>query len=775
MSKNYELLAAIGDQSASTRSLGSVRPSFESRPRRRERQTLPPAQISNHISNHTWLDTINVLQRHWRASIIFASLVWLTTIIVAVVQRPVYEPTATVEIDPAGPMISITQTGGTTSNDVEYLETEAKKLESDELLVAVIRSLHLDQNSEFVGKDSASPRTDWWATRWFRPQRNSGGQVGTGPGVIQLSEKENIALRSLRSCLTVKRDPTSRLVTAKVSSHDPALAAVVTNTLVNLFIERTYTTRHDAIMESSEWLAKQLDDVRATMQQSNAALIDYEKTWGIADLGEDSKEQSTTTQRIAQLNQELTQAQGDRIQLESYVKEGNEAAIQQVSNDSVLQSLTQKLADARTALSESEVIYGPNHPTVKKLKSQVEELQTQLAAQRNVIIGHIRTSYAAARERERLLEGELKGALDQGGRMSQYIVLKKEAQNNRELYDTLYMKVKEAGIAAESRLSNIRVVDRARVLDTPTRPHRMLIAAMGLIISIFGGVMIAYIRGNLDNTIHSSNDVKMITGISAISIMPSFPSSPLSTNASNVGALELSKKVTNTQLERYWGTRILLDSPRSAQAEALRGLQTSILLHGNGGPPQIVQVVSAFPREGKTTIAVNLAIALSTHGETCLVDADLRRPAVAQVFRLAPTVGLGEVLLGSAPLDAALVNVPDIKGLTVLPATTQTRLEERLFGYEMMRATLGMLRMRFKHVIVDSPPLIAYADGRAIVPLADGLILVGRSGYTTREAMAETVELLRRMNSPPIIDVVLNDVSSSLLDRGYYYPQQAGS
>lgn len=766
MSRNYELLSNIGKP---PQAMVTVKPASDSPVPHREERVTPASQIG--VFN--WLDTARVLRRHWRSSLIFALLVWVTTTAVVFTRKSIYEPSATIEIDPVGPAIGLSQSGASGSNDVEYLETEAKKLESDELLVAVIRSLHLDENQEFIGTEKNSLLSHANPPKWLgTPQDPTAQKTATG-APIELSAVENVALRSLRDDLTVKRDATSRLVTAKVASHDPALAAVVTNTLVDLFIERTYTTRHDAIMESSQWLSKQLDDVRDAMQKSNAALADYENKWGIADLGQDDKQQSTTTQRIAQLNQELTQAQADRIELQSYIKGGNEAAFQQVGNDPVVQTLTQKLADARTALSESEVIYGKNHPNVKKLQSQVDELQTQLNGQRGVIIGSLQKKYAAAEARERLLAQEMKGAMDQGAHMGQYNILKKEAQDNRALYETLYMRVKEAGIAAESRSSNIRVVDRARVLDTPTGPHRMLIAAAGLFAGLFGGVMIAFARASIDNTIHSSADMRRSTGIAGVSMMPSFELK----NGSKVKVLEgsfLQQRVNGSrernQLASFHGS--LLSRPGSPEAEAVRALQTSVMLYGNGNPPQILQVVSAFPGEGKTTIAVNLAIALSTHTETCIVDADLRKPSVARAFGITPRTGLGEVLLGMAPLEAALIPIPGLSNLTILPATDQAGAEEKLFGFDSMQETLGMLRARFRHIIVDTPPLMAYADGRAIAPLADGLILIGRSGLTTREGMAETIELLGRINAPPIIEVVLNDVSPGPLDRryGYRYP-----
>jgi len=527
-------------------------------------------------------------------------------------------------------------------------------------------------------------------------------------------------------------------------------------------------------MESSVWLSKQLDDVRHAMQESNAALAAYEKAWGIVDLGENEK-QNSFTERMTELNHQLTQAQVDRIQLEAYlngIQSGSEASLQQVGNDPVIQNLTQKLADARTALSESEVVYGKNHPNVKRLKGQVEELEAQVVMQRQAIIARIRTSYAAARAHEKLLAQEVRRTTDQGTQIGQYDMLKKEAQANRSLYDTLYTRVKEAGIAAELKSTNIRVVDRARILDIPTRPRRMLIMAVGLLVSFLGGVMVAFLKATFDTTIHGSDDLKKLTGISDVLRMPTFETKNDLGTTLRLPFTRLANARNNggqTEVSRVIAAPLLLERPGSPEAEALRGLQASIMLRRIGNSPQVLQVISAFPGEGKTTIAMNLAIALAGHGKTCLVDADLRRPTVAQSFGLTPQIGLREILMGTASLETALIHLRDVEGLSILPAATATGDTASLFISESMQAMLKTLRQQFQHVVIDSPPLIAYADGRAIASLADGLILVGRCGVTTREAMAQIMDLLTHINAAPVIEVVLNDDNQVPLGSQYYY------
>jgi polysaccharide biosynthesis transport protein len=722
-----------------------------------------------------WRRYLDTLKAHWRLSAICAALVFFTVTVVAFTQKPVYEPTATVEIDPPGvePFSQAPQVSD--SDDTEYLATQAKNMESDELAVAVIRSLHLDQRSDFVGTGKVSLLSRLNVFRRFaKPQKDSLAQ-GTDEvaGAPQLSKTENAALRSFRSNLTVTRDTGSRLVSVKFASYDPRLAALVTNTLVNSFIDRSYKTRHDTAMQSSTWLSKQLDDVREAMQSSNGALAEYEKAWVIVDLGEDEKQQSTFSQKIAELTTQLAQAQAERIQLESYlneIKAGNGDSLQQVGDDPVSRGITAKLADVRTALAESVVVYGQNHTNVKKLQNQADELEAQLKAQRQAILGRIQTSYGAAQAREHLLSQEMNRAMGQVGHMGQYNVLKKEAQGNRELYNALYARVREAGISAESKSINIRLMDPARILDSPTRPDRLLIVAVGFFVALLGGAMIAVVKEGFDSTIHNPDDLRMLTGISAISIIPTFESkwsSGAMMSARNLGLLE-----NRMNCQTVASQRLALERHGSPEAEALQGLHTSIMLHrrsNSSSPPQVIQMVSSFPGEGKTTLAVNMAVALSKHGKTCLVDADLRRPAIANWFGLHPKQGLGEVLMGSASVKEVVTDLRGQQNLSVLPACVLTGDPGQLFLSPSMQMIVRALRQQFQYVVIDSPPIIPYAEGRAIASLADGLVLVGRDGLTTREAMARSIELLAHVNAAPIIEVVLNAAGHMSLESRYRY------
>jgi capsular exopolysaccharide synthesis family protein len=713
----------------------------------RPAEVLPPARLRldphwegfshdpvelPHQEPSDWDRVANVLTKRWKAALGFATATFLCVAVATFFMKPVYEPIARVEVDPPGTEIFSMQGVGPGSGDSEYLQTQAQEMQSDELALNVIRALRLDVNPELV------------------PGRLNGAAgsstSATAPG--QLTVAENMALRAFRQRVTITRDGSSRLITASFGSHDPKLAALVTNKMLDLFIESSYRTRHDAIVQSTEWLSKQLDDIRQKMESSNRALADFQRLHGIADTGENG---NTVAEEMVNLNRQLTQAQADRIQLQAFLEREQATSpdtLPQVRSNPVVQQLTQKLADVRADLAQSQAIYGKNHPNIKKLENQARELEAQIRSQRSAIVSELKTTYAAARAREQITESQIKSATRELNEMARYNELKKTAQANTDLFNSLYAKVKEAGIAAASKSSNIRIVDRARVLDSPTRPHRTLNLAAGLFGGLFGGLLVAFVLEGLDRRIHSATDLRKWTGLSAVLVVPA------------IGGRN--RKVVLSGSGPSLAARRLLEDPYSLEAEALRGVHTSVLSARNRRGTQIVLVVSSLPDEGATSIAVALAVALAQHSKVCLIDTHLRKPGIGSAFGLNTKEGLAEVLAGSAFPDQVTVVQPAAPNLTILPAGSIRPDPASALSSTTMRKLLFDLRQLHDFIVIDSAPALPYSDVRILSPLADGIVLVARSGITTREGMGRTREMLAEIQGAPILNVVLNDAGSPL-------------
>ena len=743
MSKNFELMRSAGVELQTP-----FTPSISSRIAVQTQERMGDTAWTAQNKTPEWVQAVAILIKHWRLSAIFAAVVIITTGAVTFGTRSVYEPMARIEVDPPGESFSLQ--GGAAPGDAEYLQTQAQNLKGDRLAIAVIRKLRLDQNPEMV------PDAKVRAENRFQP--------GPGADVLQLTPAESAALGAFRGKLTINRDTASRLIWISFASHDSVLAALVTNTVANTFIEQSFEDENRAVMQSTEWLSKQLDDIRQRMEESNRVLAEYQKSVGIADVGGDK---NTFAEQLGDLNRQLTQAQADRIQLQSLlenVQRTSPDSLPEVRNNPVVQQLSEKLADVKAQLSQAMVVYGENHPMAKKLRSQRDELESQLRAQKLAILSSIHSNYAAAQAREHLMNSQVKGATEQLNQLGRYNALKREAQANSDLYNTLLAKVKEAGIAATSRSSNLRVVDEARALTSPTRPKPLLNLAVGILAALLGGIGVALLREQMDTRIFTTEDVRRSIGSSNVAILPLFSNHGQALVASQ--SSRLSELTCGERLAPE--VRFLLDRPNSPEAEALRSLFTSMMLSRLDRPPQVVLVVSAFPGEGKTTVASNLAIAMAQQGSTCIVDADLRRGHVARAFGISGEFGLTDVLQGLIPLDRVLVDVPNVPKLSVVPAHSGNVNAGQLVCSEAMRGVLQDLRQRFRFVVIDSAPLLPFADGRALSVIADGLIFVGRSGTTTRETVRHSLELLQQVHAAPILEFVLNAADLNSAQYRYY-------
>jgi polysaccharide biosynthesis transport protein len=682
-----------------------------------------------------WVKALTVIRKRWRITAIFAAITFCLAAAMAFSIRPEYAPSARLEIEPPGSETFSMQAAGTGSSETQYLETQAQSLQTDDLAITVIRKLGLDKNSDFAANVSSDP---------------------VSADSPMLSPGENRALRTLRSRLKVLHDPNSHLISVSVSAHDPRLAANVTNSMAQTFVNRTLQARHDTIARSREWLEGQLEGVRAKVEQSNRDLAAFQKKTGVADIDEGK---NTFGDLVTELNKQQTQVQSERIQLQSFVEKGQSGGLNslpQVRDNPVVQKLTQNLVEVRAQLSQDLVVYGVNHPNTKKLQNQADELEKQLSIQRKEALDQLKTSYDAARAREKLMAGQKYQATRTIGEMAQYNDLKKQAQAQAALYNSLLGRVEEAGIAAASQSSNIRVIDVARILDRPTRPDRFRDIAFGLLGGLFGGIVLAFVRDRLDRLVRTPQDVRDWTGIPSVAVIPEF--------ACN------GRKVANGLPSMHDAVEVppkfLLERPHSPESEAVRALNANIVL-GNMEQPQAMLVTSSLPGEGKTTVAVNLALALSQHGRTCLVDADLRRSCVAAMFGSNNNKGLGDVLLGSMGLDNALVMINDSPGLVILPAGKASEDHAHLIVSTAMKSVLTSLRKQFDFIIVDSAPIIPYADARALSAVADGIVFVIRSGSTPADAMARSIELLCEVKSAPVFKIVLNAHNVSARDYSY--------
>ena len=672
--------------------------------------------------------------------------------------RPVFVSTARIEIDRENSNILPFQ--GVDSYDYmvdldNYIETQGKILTSETLALQTIRTGGLAAFPEFASSEGTSEAI------------NSGSLA---------NQKRPPELAAFLTSLSVKRVPNSRLMDVTFESTDPQLAARVVNAHIENYIEQNFRSKYEATAQASSWLADQLNELKVKVQKSEDARIAYERQNQIWTLDD---KQNITTQRLADVNRELTEAQSERMRKEAlyeFAKSGEVDSVPQLRDNVVLQDILRKRAEIYTQYTDALNQYGPNYPKVQRLQAQIKEIDGLAENEKKNVINLMDSDYRTARQRETLLTQALDRQKAEANQMSErlveYNILKREAEANKTLYDGLLTKLKEAGISVGLRSSNIRVVDPAMVPASPSRPAKTRNISLAFLVGLVGGIGLALLREYMDNTVKTPDDIETIARLPSLAVVPAF------SDSGKVRRPALLKGVSanghSKQIEL-----VAQHLPKSQMSEAFRALRTALLLSQADRPPQIILVTSALPREGKTTAAANLAVTLAQLGDkTLLIDADLRKPGVGRLLNLGDGkyAGLSSYLAGVSSLDLVTVPHPAIPNLSAIPTGPLPPNPADLLSSHKLADALLELRSRHKFIVIDSPPIMAATDAVILSVLADGVLLVVRSGETPKEAFSRTRDLLASVKCR-MLGVVLNAVDSSAPDYYYsyrYYPYSYG-
>ncbi len=706
------------------------------------------------------LDYLIILKKHQWLVLSFLLTVVTVVTIATFKMKPVYIAAARVEVDREAQSIQPFQDSNSYDDYVDsenYIETQTKILQSETLALQTIKSLDLGRYPEFGG--------------------HPGNFIVPHAGI---TAQRPAILSAFLGALSVTRIKESRLIEVRFEGEDSQLAAQIVNGHLQNYIEANFRSRYDATTQASNWLSGELEELRIKVEKSEAAKIAYERENQIWTIDE---KQNITTQKLSDLNKALTDAQTGLVQkqaLYEIAQAGDVDQIPDVRNNAYLSSLLTRQTDLNQQYSDAVAQFGPNYPKVQRLERDKKEVDDALRRAENNIRASIESDYKEGRQQVELLNAALdkqkSEANDMAEKSVQYHILEHDAESNKQLYDGLLQKLKEAGITAGLRSSNIRIVDPALIPTRPARPDKTKNILLAILVGLVGGVGLAFLREYLDNTVKSPDDVERLAGLPSLAVVPSLP---------NLMGISNSRKLlTNGETEDDGANESRVDiisfnKPKSQVSEAFRALRTSLLLSQADHPPQVILVTSALPREGKTTSALNLAVTLAQLGDrTLVVDSDLRKPGIRRALGLTTgrDFGLSSYLAGVSSLDDVIIQHPQIENLAALTTGPIPPSPADLLSSHRMRDAITYLRQKYKFIVIDSPPIMAATDAVILSAVTDGVLLVVRSGETPKEAFTRTRDLLNAVKCR-LLGVVLNAVDSSAPDYYYsyrYYPYAYG-
>src|SRR6266849_940471 len=685
--------------------------------------------------------------------------VFAVVAIASLKMTPIYEANGSIAINKPDTTLNF-QNSATFSLDYydpTELDTEVKILQSDLLALQVIKELNLD---------------------------HSGGASGQAPSLEVTPDPlqvDSAHLSSLiggfKGSLRVALSPNTRIIEVHYRSGEPQMAANVVNTLMQTYVENNFKSRFESTMQASDWLNKQLVDLQMKVETSQEKLVRYQKEHEI--LGMDEK-QNITTAKLDELNKALTSAESERMDKEALyrlMESGDPDAIASSaggldtpgsqSASALLENLRAKQAELHIQAADLNTQFGPSYPKLAQINNQLKEIDTQIQAEMRKIASKVRGQYMTALQRENMLRDALEKQKQEANKLNesaiQYNILKRDSESYRQLYEGLLQRMKEAGVSAGLKSNNFRIVDTARVPNGPIEPNIPRNLGFALVLGLMSGVGLAFLLEGLDNTVRTTEQAQAISGLAPLGMIP------LGSKGMREGSngKRLALAASNEAVELITQVR-----PQSQMAESYRALRTSLLLTNLGAPPKVIMVTSALPQEGKSTTSINCAIVLAQKGvRVLLIDADLRRPSIHKTLGMGPRSGLSNVLTGSTTLQQAITRTPILPGLFILPAGTPPPNPAELLASSNMKDVLAELREQYDHIVVDTPPALSVTDAVVLSPRADAVVLVIRSGQTTKQALRRSRDILTQVNAK-VVGVLLNAVDLSSPDYYYYYEYQ---
>jgi polysaccharide biosynthesis transport protein len=645
-----------------------------------------------------------------------------------------YRSTATIEITAdTADQFRLDSSGGGDGGyiDASRLDTEIAVLKSSTLALQTIQSLHLDQNKDFLP-----------------PGFNHHWDLSV------LSDRHGL-IGMFEGGLAADRFGHTNILDLSFTARNPALAAEICNTLIDNYVQHHFSENYAATQEVSVWLQSQLGDLKNRLEASQEHMLDVQKDIGLVGI---DQTQSIVLSRLVDLSHDLTEAQAGRLIAEAKLltlKSAPTDVLPTLANDGILLSQKQHLGELQAQYANLNTRYGAQNPRLLEIRSEMNQVTQAMKLEEAIVLSRAQQEVNAAQANEKALQDRLdqekNSAYEGNSKAVEYTLARRDYESNRSLYDGLQQRLQEAGIIAGLHSTDVRRIDNADAADFPSSPKTSVNKMLGAVGGFAVGIVLAFVIEIFDTNIKTIFDIEERLGLPMLGAVPQVDMKQLSPDTFVADA-------TSANLGTW-----------SRLAEAYRSLRTTILLSRAGSPPRVILISSAKPSEGKTSVSTLEAIVFALNGaRVLLIDADLRRPSVHLRFRIGNKIGLTTVLTGKSTLREAIVSIPAVPTLDVLPSGPVAPMPAELLGSTEMAKLVEDLRGKYDFILIDTPPVLTVTDAAVLVSLSDGVVLILRYGQTSRNVVARASEILLRSGAH-LLGVVLNAVDLQSSDYAEYY------
>ena len=681
-----------------------------------------------------------------------------TTLCAVIVLRmtPQFSSTATLIIEAnKANVVSIEEVYGLDTERKDYMQTQYEILRSRKIAERTVESLSLHKNIDFIGNEPSKSFLKSLSSGAaellpFLPQ--SEAKTLTEAETLALQKKR--AVNKLIQSVSISMVKNTQILKITVTTAKPSLSADIANAMADVFIESHLQAKLDMTEKATRFLTNSLDGLQQKLQQSEKTLSEFYEENQVVNL--DGVVGLAATE-LEQLNKQLLEAQTS-LEFNSLIYKQTRAGVSieslaripEVLNHPLIQDVRREESRALTKVSELAKTYGPKHPTMISAQAELDAIQETFERQIDSLISSIATQYTVSQERVTNLQQEVSEAKARFRRLAaldnKRKTLERERDTNQQLYDSFFTRLKETDELGGFESANASVLDEALASSVPSKPNKKLLVIAAFVLSAGLGVVLALVMDFLNSGIRSVEDVERKLGQRMLGLIPWLAH----------------KKKTDLPIRTFF------DGKQHQFAEAVRTLRTSLSLLNLERDQQAIMVTSSVPKEGKTTVSINLAFALGQLDKTILVEADLRRPTVAKQFNV-PSYqpGVANLVLKSHTFEECLIKDED-SNIDILTAGTIPSNPQELLASEAFQELITELKTQYKYVVVDTAPTQAVSDSMIVANSCDSVLYVVKADSTSdkviKSGLARFIQVGHRVDG-----VILNQVNLKKSDVAQRY------
>jgi polysaccharide biosynthesis transport protein len=656
-------------------------------------------------------------------------------------------------------------------------------------------------------KDVVDLETNWWSAQELlqtelRVMKSHSQSVAVASALCQKKVDDKVALRHvlpgadcekptdldkaaelLRNLLTVLPVKESRVVNLVVNFNTPEMAALLANTMAQVYTQRNLERRLSQSEGAASWLGDEYGDLTTQLNVAERALIEFKKQNNVVQVGME-EQQNDLSNRRKKLSDELGGIEvkliGVRAQRDQYALLQSDDPLNNVtpgvSDNPVVQKLKSLYVDEYAKLLELRGKYLDKHPTVIAHEARIAAIRADLQREGSLATKSVEAQYQTLIKQQRDLKSALDvithAALQLEQRAIEYNRLKRNFDRLVKLSEQVGGRERETSLAGHLKTNNVRILDAAIVPKAAIAPNVVQALGISALIALILAIGLAFLLEMLDSTVKTQDDVEKGAGLVFLGLIPKIDETEAGKNADAPSPDPVAALAHSGSKDLY-----VLANPKSAVAECCRAIRTNLLFMSPDRPSRTLLVTSASPQEGKTTTAVNMAITMAQSGlKVLLVDTDMRRPRLHKAFGIPHTQdGISRAILGQTDV-LAMVRDTGVANLHLLPCGALPPNPAELLHADRFKGIIQQLVGAYDRVIFDSPPVGAVTDAAILARLTDGTVLVAKSGKTSKEALSVMARrLLSDSSGVNVLGCILNDVDLAKQGSyGYYYYSRYG-